>query len=207
VTDSNGTIDDEDTQASNARLWRRVRRGDAAAFGLLFERHADAIYNYCFRRTGDWTAAEDLLSLVFLEAWRHRSQQLDGPHVLPWLYGIATNVIRNHHRGSRRYRRALALLSEQTPEPVAGDTALSHLEDELAMGAALALLDELPPHERDVFALVAWADLSYEEAAAALGVPVGTVRSRVARARARLRKLVTPDPGPRSVHAQEVTER
>lgn len=64
-------------------LWARSRAGDADAFTVLFERHAKAIYNYCFRRTGDWSAAEDLLSLVFLEARRRRDKALPQGKVLP----------------------------------------------------------------------------------------------------------------------------
>ncbi len=82
-------------EPSDAALWLRSRDGDADAFGLLFERHATAIYNFCFRRIGDWAAAEDLLSIVFLEAWRRRDKELPPDKVLPWLYGIATNVVRN----------------------------------------------------------------------------------------------------------------
>ena len=75
-------------------------------FGLLFERHARAIYN-CFRRTADWAVAEDLTSIVFLEAWRRRERELLPEKVLPWLYGIATNVIRNRRRSLRRHAAAL----------------------------------------------------------------------------------------------------
>jgi Sigma-70 region 2 len=89
-------------------LWWSARNGDAEAFATLFERHAKAIYNYCFRRIGDWSAAEDLLSVVFLEAWRRRDKELPPGKVLPWLYGIATNVVRNRRRSERRYRMALA---------------------------------------------------------------------------------------------------
>ncbi|MGH3144162.1 MAG: RNA polymerase sigma factor, partial [Gaiellales bacterium] len=79
-------------------LWSRARAGDSDAFGLLFQRHAGAIYNYCFRRVGNWDAAEDLVSIVFLEAWRRRSKPLPIGKELPWLYGIATNVVRNRRR-------------------------------------------------------------------------------------------------------------
>ena len=89
-------------------LWARSRAGDADAFGLLFERHAKAIYNYCFRRLGDWAAAEDMLSIVFLEAWRRRDKELPPDKVLPWLYGIATNVVRNRRRSERRLPRRCA---------------------------------------------------------------------------------------------------
>ena len=71
---------------------------DERSLGLLFERHAKLIYNYCFRRVGNWATAEDLVSVVFLEAWRKRGTLLDPEKALPWLYGIATNVVRNRRR-------------------------------------------------------------------------------------------------------------
>src|SRR4051794_41942673 len=87
---------------SDADLWTRSRAGDRDAFGALFERHAKAVYNFCFRRMGSWTTAEDMLSVVFIEAWRRRDQDLPPDKVLPWLYGIATNVVRNQRRSERR---------------------------------------------------------------------------------------------------------
>jgi DNA-directed RNA polymerase specialized sigma24 family protein len=93
---------------SDRVLWGRATGGDDAAFGTLFERHAKAIYNYCFRRVADWTLAEDVTSAVFLEAWRRRFDvRLAGDSVLPWLYGVAANLIRKHRRGGRRAMRAL----------------------------------------------------------------------------------------------------
>src|SRR5262249_32076114 len=81
---------------SDRVLWRRARDGDGAAFGILFERHAGRIYNYCFRRTADWALAEDLTSATFLVAWRgHGRESLNAESALPLLYGIATNVLRN----------------------------------------------------------------------------------------------------------------
>jgi RNA polymerase sigma-70 factor (ECF subfamily) len=176
-------------EPSDATLWARSRAGDADAFGLLFERHAKTVYNYCFRRIGDWSAAEDLLSIVFLEAWRHRSTAWPPDKVLPWLYGIATNVVRNRHRAERRYSAALARVAVPPAEPSFSDIADERLDDERQMQKALALLAHLPQREQDVFALCAWSDASYEDAALALGIRVGTVRSRLSRARQHLREL------------------
>jgi RNA polymerase sigma factor (sigma-70 family) len=170
-------------------LWARSREGDADAFALLFERHAKAIYNYCFRRVGDWSAAEDLLSVVFLEAWRRRDKELPPGKVLPWLYGIATNVVRNRRRSERRYRMALARVPATRPEDDFGAAVDIRLDDERRMRDALALLKTLPRGQQDVFVLCAWGDLSYEDAAFALGVPIGTIRSRLARARRSLAEL------------------
>lgn len=176
-------------EPEDSTLWSQARAGDTDAFGLLFERHARTIYNYCFRRVGDWAVAEDLLSIVFLEAWRRRDMPLPPGKELPWLLGIATNVVRNRRRSERRFAAALRRVSEPKHEAGFADETEERLDDERLMQHALALLARLPRHEQDVFALCAWLELSYEEAALALGIPVGTVRSRLSRARARLREL------------------
>jgi RNA polymerase sigma-70 factor (ECF subfamily) len=180
---------DEAMEPDDSALWSRSRTGDADAFGVLFERHASAIANYCFRRTGAWATAEDLLSIVFLEAWRRRNKELPAGVVLPWLYGIATNVVRNQRRSERRFAAALRRVPRPVPEPTFADAVDARLDDERRMGEALSLFARLPRREQDVVALCAWTGLTYEEAAIALDVPVGTVRSRLSRARARLREL------------------
>ena len=176
-------------EPSDAELWSRSRAGDRDAFGALFERHARPIYNYCFRRVGSWATAEDLLSVVFLEAWRRRGKKLPPDKVLPWLYGIATNVVRNQRRSERRFGRVLSRLPAPDAEPDFSGSSDERLDDEWRMQGALILLGKLPRREQDVFVLCAWMELSYEDAALALGVPIGTVRSRLSRARARLREL------------------
>jgi len=173
-------------------LWSRARSGDSEAFGMLFERHARTIYNYCFRRVGSWAVAEDLVSIVFLEAWRRVDKQLPSGKELPWLFGIATNVVRNRRRSERRYAAALRRVSQPSSEPSFADDSDERIDDEEQMGRALSLLGRLPRREQEVFVLCAWSGLSYEDAAVALRMPVGTVRSRLSRARARLREL---DPG------------
>ena len=174
---------------SDSELWAAAQTGDDAAFGLLFERHAKPIYNYCFRRTGNWTAAEDLLSAVFLEAWRRRDVDVAEGMVLPWVYGVATNVCRNATRSQRRYRQALQRMPPVQPTPDFSGDIEARLDDERQMQSVLALVGRLRKEEQDVFWLCGWSELSYEEAATALHVPVGTVRSRLSRARARLREL------------------
>lgn len=169
-------------------LWRRVRAGDSWAFGLLFEHQADAIYNFCFRRTGERATAEDLLSIVFLEAWRRRDKDIQADKVVPWLYGIATNVVRNERRSRRRYEIALARLSSGPDEAPAYETE-NRLEDDQQIQRLLGALERLPRRQRETFVLCAWCGLSYEEAAFALRIPVGTVRSRLSRARTRLVEL------------------
>jgi len=168
-------------------LWEDGSRGRSEVFGLLFERHAKAIYNYCFRQTGSWAAAEDLVSVVFLEAWRRRRDvNLHQDSALPWLYGVATNVCRNSLRSTRRHRAALRRITDQLTEPDPADDVASRVDDERRMGEILGAIRMLPRREQEVLGLVVWSGLDYAAAAAALGVPVGTVRSRLSRARARL---------------------
>jgi RNA polymerase sigma-70 factor (ECF subfamily) len=178
-------------EAPDHDLWRRAAAGDGDAFGSLFERHASRIYNYCFRRTGDWARAEDLTSATFLVAWKScRHSPLRAESALPLLYGIATNVLRNQRRSLKRGRDAFARLPlPLLEEPDFADDAAERLDDRREMQTVLALLTQLPRREQDVVALCDWSDLSYDEAAAALGIPIGTVRSRLARGRRRLREL------------------
>jgi RNA polymerase sigma factor (sigma-70 family) len=173
-------------------LWRRAAAGEAEAFGEIYERHANAIYNFCFRRTADWALAEDLTATVFLEAWKKRGRVVfdDEDAVRPWLFGVANNVIRNDARRHRRFARALVGLAAPRLAPDSSDRAA----DAAHMREILAAVRELPRHEQDVLALCVFADLSYADVAIALGVPVGTVRSRLARARNRLGEL-SPEKG------------
>ena len=177
-------------EPSDADLWRQAAAGSDAAFGALFERHASAVYNYCFRRTADWAAAEDLMAASFLEAWRKRDQvRLAGNSLRPWLYGVATNLLRNQRRSNRRREAALARVRLEVADAGPADQVASQIDDEREMRRLLKLISEMPMRDQDVIALVVWSELSYEEAAGALGVRVGTVKSRLSRARKKLAEL------------------
>ncbi|MET8154548.1 RNA polymerase sigma factor [Actinoplanes sp. NPDC049668] len=168
----------------------RLRAGDAAAFGRLFDDHAGAVYRHAVRVTADWSTAEDVVSLTFHEAWRLRARlRPDGDSVLPWLLGIATNVLRNTRRAARRHQAALARLPLRDTVPDFSDEVVDRLRDAEQLRAAAAALGRLRRGEREVFTLCVWSGLDYAAAAEALGVPVGTVRSRLSRARTRLRAL------------------
>ena len=181
-------------ELTDAALWQRAAAGDTAAFGTIFERHATTVYNYCFRRTGNWAQAEELTAIVFLEAWRRRTQvQLERDEAIPWLLGVATNVLRNLRRSQRRHGAALERLPRERVADFTADVD-ARLDDERQMRATLRALDKLQRSDQDVLALCVWEELTYEQAALALGIPVGTVRSRLSRARARLREL-SSNPG------------
>ncbi len=177
------------THATDEQLWARAASGTPDAFGELYVRHARAVYNYSFRRTADWALAEDLTSLVFLEAWRKRETVVfEGDSLRPWLLGVATNVLRTRWRSQRRHRAALARLPLERSESFAED-ADGRVDDERRMRVALEILRRLPRRDQDVVALCDLADLTYAEAAVALDVAVGTVRSRLSRARRRIEDL------------------
>lgn len=179
-------------RASDDTLWHASAKGDTRAFGALYERHARDIYNYLFRRLGDWSEAEDLTALVFLEAFRKRDTVVlvDGK-LLPWLFGVATNVLRNRRRAQWRNRRLLARLDKERGNDSVPDLQ-RRTEAAEQMRSVLKQVATLPRPQQDVIALCVWSGLSYEEAATALQVPVGTVRSRLARARASLGEFNNP---------------
>lgn len=178
---------------SDQVLWDRSVAGDADAFGELFVRHRDAVYNYCFRRTASWDAAEDLTSAVFLEVWRGRRHlALDRESALPWLIGTASNLVRGRMRSAVR-RSAIerrAARREEMTDPA--DDISEHIDSERRMAVVLAAIRRLPRGEQEVLAACVFAELDYKAAAAALHVPIGTVRSRLSRARARLQESNQP---------------
>ena len=180
-------------------LRTRVRAGDKDAFGVLFEEHARVVYNHAFRLTGNWSTAEEVVSLTFLEAWRLRSTiRPEGGSLLPWLLVIALNVARNVSRTTRRQQAAMSRLQPGTDVPDFADELAGRLDDATQLEAVRAALTRLRRSERDVLALCVWSGLNYAEAAEALGVPVGTVRSRLSRARRKLQKFAgvsEHDPG------------
>jgi RNA polymerase sigma factor (sigma-70 family) len=172
-------------------LRARLRAGDPDAFGLLFDQYARSVYNLGFRLTGNWSAAEEVVSVTFLEAWRLRDRIDPGGEPLrPWLLGIAVNVSRNLTRASRRHQTALSRLPPPSPVPDFAEELAGRLDDEARLREAGEALGALRRGEREVIALCIWSELDYAAAASALGVPVGTVRSRLSRARRKLRKLV-----------------
>ncbi len=173
----------------------RLRDGDQAAFEQLYDESARTVYNHAFRLIGDWSAAEDVVSLTFLEAWRLRHRiDADGGSLRPWVLGIATNVARNLRRAARRHQAALARLPRGEAEPDFSEELVQRMVDAEKVAAARAAFGTLRRPEQDVIALCVWAGLDYAATAEALGIPVGTVKSRLSRAR---RKLAGEPAAPR----------
>lgn len=152
---------------------------------MIFDRHFSAVHAYLARRIGGGEA-DDLASATFTVAFeRRRKFQRDVDSARPWLFGIATNLLRNERRSEQRGIAALPRM-----RPVGAEQAAAKGVHTARLATLLA---ELDADQRDVLLLYAWAELPYEEIASSLGIPIGTVRSRLARARAHLRAGLTRD--------------
>ncbi|GAA0297988.1 RNA polymerase sigma factor [Streptomyces polychromogenes] len=162
---------------------------DHQLFAEIYDAHARAVYAHAVRMTADHAGADDIVSLTFLEAWRLRDSfdRVASPRA--WLFGIATNVIRNTRRAARRHRDAIARLPPPSSVPDVADAVVSRIADAAEASAALAVLSRLRQADREVLLLYVWSGLSHAEVAQACGTSVGTVRSRLSRARTRLREL------------------
>ncbi|WP_054055759.1 RNA polymerase sigma factor [Alloactinosynnema sp. L-07] len=172
-------------------LWSRAASGDESAFGTLFDRHAKAVYNHCFRLTASWAAAEEHLQNTFLMAWRKRdSVVLENESARPWLLAVATNEVRNWRRTLARRVRLFDKLQPDPPIPDHADQVADRVDDQRRMADLLAAVNKLPRNEREALALCVWSEVSYAEAAAVLGIAEGSVRARVSKARSRLTRLV-----------------
>ena len=177
-------------------LWERLRDADEPALAELFHRHSDAVYNFAFRRTASWSAAEDVVQATFTAVWRRaRAGRID-PLTLdsarPLLLVMAGHECSNVLRSSRRQTalRGRIELLEHDSSPDHSTVTAAKVDDERAMSDIRRLLDKLPAKQREVVELVVWSECSMAEAARVLGVPEGTVKSRLARARGSLAGLL-----------------
>ncbi len=176
---------------------------DPDVVAALFDRHASQVYRYCARRVGP-DLAEDIVGEVFVVVQRRRDRIGAGPEVLPWLYGIATNLLRAHRRAEIRAYRAL----ERTGvDPLGGASGIveghearsAQKADAAAVARGIAgALARLPRKQREVLLLFAIAELSYAEIAEAMGIPLGSVQSSLHRARASMRAALSSHSGGRS---------
>jgi RNA polymerase sigma-70 factor, ECF subfamily len=169
---------------------------DPAAFATIFDRHAASLHRFLARRV-EPADADSLLGEMFRIAFERRASfDTARESARPWLYGIATNLIARHRRSEARRLRAMASLASRRIDgdhDIVGDRAAQSLDAENEWSSLVDAIDLLPDAERHTLMLYVWEDLSYDDIAAALGVPVGTVRSRLNRARRRLRDVQGTD--------------
>jgi len=158
---------------------------DPTRFGGVFERNFEQVRRYAARRLGV-RQADDIAAETFARAFRARAtfQPARGSSVRAWLFGFAVNIVREQERSASRQNRAYERFSRGRDD---GDDHWEDVTDRLVDHARIeSALRDLSPEARDLLLLVAGIGLSYKEAAAALGVRVGTVKSRVSRARAQV---------------------
>ncbi|MEU0466282.1 RNA polymerase sigma factor [Amycolatopsis sp. NPDC006131] len=175
-------------EPGDADLWAR---GDREAFAVLFERHAQAVWNHAYRLTGSWASAEDLTSATFLTAWRKRADlTLVRDSALPWLFTVAGNLARDEHRGRTRRLRLLRRMPDPAPVSDHADGVADRLDGEARLRLIIDAVRALPAAQRQVVELCLLGELPVADAAALLEVAEVTVRAHLSRARARLRALL-----------------
>ena len=183
-------VDDTDAAVIAASL------RSPACFGAIFDRHATVVHRYLVRRIGP-DEAEAIVGEVFRIAFERRhTYDLERPVARPWLYGIATNLLAKHHRREARRLRAVArLAARRLPADDVADSVTAGVDASARWQLVADAVTALPRPERDALVLHVWEGLSYDEVALALDIPIGTVRSRINRARGRLRELTAPSGG------------
>lgn len=165
--------------------WRDTER-----FAVLYDRYAAPLYRYAYRRIGP-ELAEDVVAETFLAAFRRRRDyDLARPDARPWLFGIATKEIARRRRAEEARYRALARTGVDELVPGFADQVAASVTAQAVRGPLAKALARLSPADRDVLLLVAWSDLSYEEVAETLRIKIGTVRSRLHRARRQIREAL-----------------
>lgn len=179
-----------DVTERDNELWGR---GDEAAFGELFERHVQSLWNYCYRLTASRPLAEDMAAETFCIAWRKRNEiTLVNDSALPWLYTVAANLARTENRRSGRFRRALRKVPVEVV-PDHADQVTEQMATEHRLRQVLGAVRQLPHSEHSAVELCLLGDVSIADAAELLGVTESTVRSQLSRARARLRAMLEED--------------
>ena len=183
---------DERELGDGAVLARSV--SEPQIFTVIFDRYYRSVYGYLSRRVGR-TIADDLAAETFTRAFERRSSyDSSANRALPWLLGIATNLLAHHRRSEGRHLRALAAVRHPDPTERFVDSTDERIEAASARARLVAGLEQLDDYDREALLLYVWGELKYEEVAAVLGIPVGTVRSRLNRARRKLRHALEQEP-------------
>lgn len=178
-------------EVDDARLWARSLKGEGEAFGLLFDRHRHRVFRHAYRLSGERHDAEDIVSTAFLELWRRRLKvRLVEGSVLPWLLVTTTNVARNSKRTAFRYRKLIESLPQTEAVSNANDDVF--LQTEMDKGAASALAT-LNRKDLQLVSLVVFEEYTIAAAAAVLDLTPAAAKSRMHRARQRMKSAIRID--------------
>ncbi|MET3175956.1 UNVERIFIED_ORG: RNA polymerase sigma factor (sigma-70 family) [Arthrobacter sp. UYCu721] len=197
-----------DVEGTDEVLWKLVVNGDGEAFGALFDRHRDRVLRHALRVVGSGHAAEDVTAMVFYEAWRRREYvRMVNGSIVAWLLVTANNTIRNDLRQRRRYKNFLNRLPAPAHSP---DIAEAFADEDQQEFEAITLdqaFARLRQADRNVLTLCVVEEMSIRDAATALGIPEGTVKSRLNRAKARLGDLFDEVSSTYAIDRQAAHER
>ncbi|MEW1952716.1 RNA polymerase sigma factor [Terrabacter sp. NPDC080008] len=192
-----GGIASQAMPGSDRELWSRLAVVDERALTALFRRHSDAVYNFAFRRTTSWSTAEDVVQATFTSLWRRARQgtvdELRAESALAVLLVMAGHECTNAVRSARRQRLLVGRMESVAGATATGDHALdtaTRVDDERRMSEVRRALGRIPAAQREAIELVVWSGCSLAEAAVALGVPEGTLKSRLHRARRSLSGII-----------------
>ena len=178
-----------------AAAWSKARDGDDAAFASLFDVHRDRVFGHALRLLRHAHDAEDITAIVFLEAWRRRDAvRLVEGSIIAWLLVTTNNTVHNHDRSIRRYRRALARLPRPADQDDHASVVDESIDDRASRTLVRSAFAKLTKRDQDVITLCVLEELPLSEAAHLLGIPIGTVKSRLSRAKQRLSDLTTAVP-------------
>jgi RNA polymerase sigma-70 factor (ECF subfamily) len=165
-------------------------RTDPAGFATFYDRYAAELYRYAYQRVGEQTA-QDVVADTFLAAFQQRgSYDQDRANARPWLFGILTRKLARHYRTENARYRALARSAPETVQDSPAERIAAQVTAWAVRVPLIGALHRLSEGDRDVLLLIAWCDFSYDEVAAALDIPLGTVRSRLNRARRKVREAL-----------------
>lgn len=175
----------------DAELWVRAQHGDREAFTVLYHRHAGAVWRHAYRMTASRTAAEDVMAATYLTAWRRRAEvQIVTDSALPWLLAVAGNEARSEWRRSVRRRELSDRVGPSPDVADHSDAVVASLDDRRRVHQVLTAIANLPTAQREAVSLCLLGEVSQADAARVLGISEVTLRSRIHRARTRLRTLV-----------------
>jgi RNA polymerase sigma factor (sigma-70 family) len=172
-------------------LWEQASRGDRAAYGELYRRHAEAVWNYAYRLTVSWASAEDLTSSTFLTAWQKLPDlQLVNSSTRPWLFSVTGNLARHEYRRLGRFSRLLTRIPLNDTTRDHADDVVDAADADHRLRVVLDAVNKLPKGERRAVELCLLGELSTAEAAEVLRIAEVSVRARISRARGKPRSFL-----------------
>jgi RNA polymerase sigma-70 factor (ECF subfamily) len=178
-------------ERADAALWLEATTGTERSFAVLFDRYRTRVFRKAYAQLKSVHDAEDVVAIVFLEAWRSRSKVriVDGS-VLPWLLTVTSYVLLNQARSTRRWRRLIAALPEAEQQADHADEVLQRAGRTAELNAVYEAMAALTAQERSIIDLCVIEELPVGTVAAVLDIPIGTVKSKLHRAREKIRRRI-----------------